>query len=49
MVKYIHEQAKKFGVTYSQAEDIIYFRSSSKWTQELEDKMIEDFRGDNLQ
>jgi len=40
MVKYILEEAKRLGVSDKCAGDIIYLRTRSRWTQELEDELI---------
>lgn len=47
MVEHTKEQAEKLGLTYAQAEEIVYLRSRSRWTQEKENEMIKDFQKDN--
>lgn len=40
MLKYIDGVAKQLNVSSSCANDIVYLRSRSRWTQELEDELI---------
>lgn len=41
MVKYVNKLATELNVSESCAADVYYLRSRSRWTQELEDKLIE--------
>lgn len=40
-IRYTDSLAKELKVSYHCAENIIFLRNSSKWTQELEDKIIQ--------
>lgn len=40
-INYISELAQKLNITEACAEDVWYLRTRSRWSQELEDKLIE--------
>lgn len=40
MTKYYQQEAKRLGVSYEAAVDIIYLRSRSRWTQQKEDVLV---------
>jgi hypothetical protein len=40
LVEHIHKLADELGLSYSDASSIYYLRTRSRWTQELEDRLI---------
>lgn len=49
MAKHIQKVAKELGISESQAGDIVYLRGRSRWTQELEGRILRAFRaGHNI-
>jgi len=42
--KYTDEVAEKHDLTFGQASDVVYLRTRSRWTQELEDRLIKELK-----
>lgn len=40
MIEHIETVAQELGIDYGAADDIVYLRQRSRWTQEKEDKLI---------